>query len=122
MSYNLFLDDERMPINAFTYTFQPRYTEEAWTIVRSYDEFVDCITLIGMPSLVSFDHDLGDIDYQGTGGEMTGYDCVKWLIDYCMENKVDFPCYMLHTANTVGKENMLLLIENFIRFSQHGRL
>lgn len=120
MSYCLFLDDERMPINAFTYTMNQRYVEYHWVIVRSYKDFIKCIENNGMPSIISFDHDLGDVN--NDNGEKTGYDCVKWLIDYCMDNKCEFPQYMFHTMNNVGKENMELLIQNYIKFLQRGRL
>ncbi len=61
MSYNLFLDDFRMPADVVLY--MPKcayYTDREWVIVRSYDEFVKTIEEMGIPQAVSFDHDLAD--------------------------------------------------------------
>jgi predicted RNA-binding protein with PUA-like domain len=43
MSYNLFLDDERMPKDAFSYTHLPEFISESWVIVRNYYAFVALI-------------------------------------------------------------------------------
>lgn len=67
--------------------------------------------------MISFDHDLADEHYwkQNTGEfvEKTGYDCVKWLIEYCMDNDVDLPKFYCHSMNPVGKENIERLLKNF---------
>lgn len=75
----------------------------------------------GLPELVSFDHDLADIHYDPSTWtesfiykEKTGKDCAKWLIDYCLDNNQKFPKYIVHSMNTVGKENIIRLVENFI--------
>lgn len=123
--YNLFLDDFRMPEDAFHYTKFSVYLKEDWVIVRNYDEFVLCIKKNGLPTLVSFDHDLADIHYDNTSSiidydsytEKTGYSCVLWLIDYCMDNKEQFPKYLIHSMNTVGEENIRKLINNYLKFS-----
>ena len=67
MKYNLFLDDERMPYQVGNYIYpveiKPLYRLETWEIVRNYEEFVKIIEGRGLPSLISFDHDLADIHY-----------------------------------------------------------
>lgn len=92
----LYLDDLRIP------------KTDGWSIVRSYDEFVSWVTSNGAPDVVSFDHDLGE-------DVMTGYDCVKWLVEYCIENNVTFPQWNVHSANPVGKENIERYIVNFLK-------
>jgi len=47
-----------------------RTTPIGYQRVYSYKEFID---------FISFDHDLGL--------EETGYDCVKFLVNYCLDNQ-----------------------------------
>jgi sulfur relay (sulfurtransferase) DsrF/TusC family protein len=58
MSYNLFLDDFREPVDSFYYLGNPTYNILDWKIVRNYDEFVKMIQENGIPETISFDHDL----------------------------------------------------------------
>lgn len=127
--YWLFLDDIRNPIDVWKYTGNLIFTEKNWKIVRSYSQFVDYIQINGMPELISFDHDLSEEHYRpsmydedkhyskyytdGTFTEKTGYDCAKWLVDYCMDNNIKLPEFYVHSMNPVGKENILKLFENF---------
>jgi len=134
--YNLFLDDVRMPTDAFSYTRNKMYYENEWIIVRDYDSFVNTIKSNGLPEWLSFDHDLGDsayiewLDNTSNNGiinynnikEKTGLDCVKWTVDYCIENNFSFPNYLLHTQNPVGKENMKKYIQNFIIFQSQKNI
>lgn len=123
--YRLFLDDIRTPASTFSYINNPIYKEK-WVIVRSYDEFVSYISENGMPSLISFDHDLADMHYIMTDmitdddydimTEKTGYHCAKWLIGYCMDNQVSPPDYLIHSMNPIGTTNIRYLIENYKRF------
>ena len=124
--YNLFLDDLRNPQTSEFLRNQDFYRNTKWVIVRNYDEFVSYITHNGMPDLISFDHDLADEHYgmQDNLDEMdyamfeekTGYHCAKWLIEYCMDNNVSPPDYLVHSMNTVGTLNIKYLIENYKRF------
>lgn len=98
MGYKLFLDDTRDPKN------------RNWKVVRNYAEFVKCIIDIGLPSMVSFDHDLGDIV---DGKELTGYDCAKWLVEHCIDNDVDLPNFKVHSANPVGVQNITAYLKNY---------
>lgn len=98
-SYNIFLDDERFP---------SAKDEKEYIIVRNYDEFVDLINKYGLPKYISFDRDLGENE--------TGYDCAKFLVEYCLDNnkKPIFEFYV-HSQNPVGKENIKRLLNNFKR-------
>lgn len=125
MSYQLFLDDERLP-HRVTWVKLPA---GPWTVVKNYKDFVSYVTKHGMPLFVSFDHDLAEEHYRpsmydpdkhytkyytdGTFKEKTGYDCAKWLIEYCMDNNLKFPEYAVHSMNPIGKDNIISLIENF---------
>jgi hypothetical protein len=114
----LYLDDIRTP------------QTEGWEIVRSYDEFVRWIETNGLPDVVSFDHDLSTEHY-GLIGQMnsdildwreyydkgdreyTGYDCAKWMCEYCWNSGLPIPNWNVHSANTVGKENIQFLIRGY---------
>lgn len=128
----LWLDDYRDPFDkkADWLVFSPigRNVDVVW--VTSFKEFTNHITIHGLPDGICFDHDLADehydvynntdltIDeyYQKGDREMTGYDCAKWLVNYCLDNDKDIPPYGIQSANTVGKENIDKLLKSFIKF------
>jgi hypothetical protein len=122
--YRLFLDDIRVPCDIYKMTKNSVYLED-WEIVSNYTEFTEYITIHGVPSLVSFDHDLSDIHYVMNTGktidyslyeEKTGYSCASWLINYCIDNKVKLPAYLVHSMNPVGATNIRYLMENYKRY------
>lgn len=121
MSYKLFLDDIRRPDMCIGYmhrrigALNSIYLEE-WVIVKNYDEFTKYIIQNGLPTHISFDHDLADEHYKMTSNEQywieyhmgydrecTGYDCAKWLVDYLTPNSVTPICF-IHSMNPVGVE------------------
>ena len=105
MSRRLFLDDLRVPTDCLEYMLKNKeiYSEE-WDIVRSYKDFVSYVVKNGVPDVVSFDHDLADeLDKK----EKTGCDCAKWLCEYCLENNIPLPEYIVHSMNPIGSENIL---------------
>lgn len=119
-NYNLFLDDNRIPTHV-TWVDVPK--DQHYSVVRNYQEFVDIITLRGLPKFVTYDHDLSDCHYgHGLKGdnipydkytEKTGYDCAKWLVEYCMNKGVKHPSYMVHSMNPVGKSNIISYVESY---------
>lgn len=116
MSYYLFLDDIRDPVSV-TWVRLPNVDQSDWKIVRDYQEFVSCIMTHGIPKFIAFDHDLADIHYYGNDTtsdrhEDTGYDCAKWLAEYCMDNNFKIPDYVVHSMNPVGSENITRYLEN----------
>jgi hypothetical protein len=121
--YKLYLDDIRDPTNTY-----PTTTNSEWVLARSYDEFVSAITTRGLPFIISFDHDLGDEHYvHGFSGrapeydkytEKTGFHCAKWLVEYCMDNNKQLPKCNVHSANTIGAENIRSYLESFNRSRQ----
>lgn len=123
MSYQLFLDDERLP-HRVTWTQLPN---GPWVSVKNYKQFVNYITKYGIPEFVSFDHDLADEHYSSGISktkpeynkyrEKTGCDCAKWLIEYCIEKKIPFPNYAVHSMNPIGRENIRSIIESYKNLS-----
>ena len=132
-TYNLFLDDFRVPVDASRYMPNPGiYTKLEWVIVRNYDEFVKFISKNGLPDMISFDHDLADEHYSNdmyagvevynknydNFTEKTGYDCAKWLVDYCMDRDLDLPEYIVHSMNPAGGKNIWEYLEGYRKFRE----
>jgi len=128
MKYNLFLDDMRFP-KEINWIELPLVE---WMIVRNYNQFVQTIQKLGLPMRISFDHDLADEhykEYQWLGDEKnvqskgkfrydkirekTGYDCAKYLIEYCMKYDLELPEYFIHSFNPIGKKNIISLLESY---------
>ena len=121
-TYNLFLDDIREPIHAFAYTRLDIFLKEDWLIVRDYDQFVETIDMKweihqAFPELIAFDHDLADAHYGAdvdtNFDEKTGYDCAKWLADFCTDNELKLPKWFCHSANPAGRDNINIFLNNF---------
>lgn len=115
MSYNVFLDDVRVP-DQVTWKKLPKYE---WNIVRTYNQFINLVKNKGLPNYICYDHDLGDEHYGDTNidyskyKEKTGYDCAKWMIEYCESNKLKHPNYIIHSMSPIGSKNIETLIENY---------
>jgi hypothetical protein len=117
------LDDIRSMSDVRKYTKLPNVPNENWVVVRSYNEFVDTINKLGSPTFVSYDHDIASSHYgHGLRGdnipydsytEKTGYDCAKFLIEYCMKKGVKHPLYQVHSMNPVGKVNIISYVESY---------
>jgi hypothetical protein len=94
-----------------------------WDCVRSFDAFVAYIQEHGVPSVISFDHDLSfdhypfnetnptlNIPYD-TYKEKTGFHCAKWLT----EQNLPVNEIRVHSANPVGAENIRCLMVSWKR-------
>lgn len=142
----LWLDDYRDPMQGQWLVFSPITLEDLEVFwVKSYKEFTEWITENGLPDAICFDHDLSDFQaFYSIPGELdkalaeaesvgrldqwqeilknekTGYDCAKWLTEYCIENKVKLPLYNIQSANPVGKENIDKHLKNYIKPVEQG--
>ena len=96
-------------INLLTKSYS---TTVVW--VKHYYYFTEWITVNGLPDMICFDHDLGD-------STITGYDCAKWLINYCISTDKPLPKWNIQSANPVGKENIRRALLNFEKH-QRGEL
>ena len=131
-TYKLFLDDIRLPLEAYHYTGNKILASSGWKVVRNYNQFVNYIkenweTYSSFPNLISFDHDLADEHYYSNAHwdnyadwekhqdfkEKNGYACAKWLVDFCMDNEIRLCTYYCHSMNPVGRENIIGLLDNF---------
>ena len=114
---NLFLDDIRSANMAHNSSkgLGLSYSKDSnWTIVRTYDDFVDVInTQFDYIDLISFDHDLACFDVDGN--EMTGKNAVDYVIGYCLDNDKPFPkSWYVHSDNTNGRQNIIGAITNYL--------
>jgi len=134
----LWLDDYRDPfdkeVDWMVFTPIGRDVEIHW--VLSYLEFTQWIKKNGLPDGICFDHDLGgdikqNLIKQGYSKREAkkirqnmelpnGYDCAKWLVDYCIDKKQPLPLYNIQSANPTGKENIDKLLQNFIKNERRG--
>ena len=96
----LWLDDYRNPKN-----YLIRDYEITW--VKTFEEFCSHLEKNGLPDIVCFDHDLGT--------EKSGYDCAKYLVNYCQQHNLDIPQYDIQSSSVVGKENIRSLMDNWHR-------
>lgn len=99
MSYRLFIDDERYPVT------------NDWIIVRSSEEAIRVVSVLGCPTEISFDHDLG--------GEDTSMIFVHWFINAIIECDIDISSdfvYNIHSQNPIGKANIKGLLDCFLNY------
>jgi hypothetical protein len=115
MKNKIYLDDIRTPV------------DNDWIVVRSYEQFVNKVSEIGLDNidLISLDHDLGDtamaewyrnapnhiLDYNNIT-EKTGMDCAKWLVEQWMDGKSVVEV-VVHSANAIGSGNIMGLLNNY---------
>ena len=82
-------------------------------VLRDYNSFVEYIksikSSVGL-SHISFDHDLGE--------GKNGYDCAKFLVNWCIEMGYDVPTYSIHSANPVGRENIKSVFESYKKWKK----
>lgn len=107
-SWNLFLDDIRNPIAG---SLPP---EQFFVIARSSQAAKSMVEEMGVPSFISFDHDLGGTD--------TAMEFTKWLIERDMNNfgnsiPENFS-FVVHSANPVGKVNIQSLLNNYLQYKK----
>lgn len=83
-----------------------------WVMARDADSAISLIEERGMPSFVSFDHDLGD-----------GKDAItvaKWMIESDLDGR-PFPedfAFEVHSGNPVGRKNIRMLIKGYLEFKK----
>lgn len=106
----IWLDDLRDPADFRMdwLAFSPigREVEVVW--LKDYFQFRNWIKQNGLPDGICFDHDLGE-------DTPSGYECAKWLVNYCLDNKLSPPVWSSQSANPVGKANINRLLRNFVR-------
>lgn len=142
-TYNVFLDDDRMPEVCTTYStiFMPQnkrmYTMEEWHIVRNFTDFVKLITSKmehgEFPQKISFDHDLADEHYEplfdpsltndpypkdSDFKEKTGNEAAKWLVNQCIVEGIDLPECWVHSMNPIGSKRIRETLDDWKRYKE----
>lgn len=132
MSYNLFLDDQRNPKDAFCYDEMKKLEtlsgvpNGCWEIVRSLDEFVHAVNTKGVPSKVSFDTDLHFEHMRHFMGETQvsgiyewqnfkhgcGIHCAAYLKSKLTKD-TNIKVYV-HSANPAGRKIIKELMKDFL--------
>lgn len=126
MSYNLFLDDERTPLEAFELTGYKPLKFLKWVVVKDYEEFRNALVDRGIPNIVCFDHDLKpehytpEVYWKCYGASKryqenkypyyefkTGKHCAELLKYACEMSRKNLPTYFVHSQNPVGKDWIL---------------
>ena len=106
MTILLWLDDERDPADERWHGSFPIKAEQViW--IKSYQEFTEWIETNGLPAGVCFDHDLGT--------KLSGLDAARWLANYCGLQGALLPRWNVHSANPVGKANIISILRSFER-------
>lgn len=111
MGVKLYVDDIRSP------------PDDTWTVARTAEAARD-ILLAGGVELASLDHDMGECDECANAfpprgytvvtntcrHRMTGYDLVMWMVE-----TGNWPKHKpaVHSANVVGKANMVATIDRY---------
>ncbi len=99
----LFIDDLREPIEV---GWQSGRIE----IARSSQEAKDLVDSLGLPTQISFDHDLG--------GDDTAFKFMWYLINGHLDEKWnlgDIQVVYVHTANSVGRDKLVALWRGFCK-------
>lgn len=106
MNWKLYLDDIRTPDD-----------DPTFMTVRTVNDAQKLIHLLGVPTFISFDHDLG-MDDEGNL-VLSGYDFAKWLVEMDMEGKLVFPenfGFKVHSQNPVGAKNIQEYLNQYLMF------
>lgn len=131
-NYYLFLDDIRDPKDGYLHGEGRKLIDASqipagcWDVVRSYEEFRHKIRAKGIPAAISFDNDLHSSHYQHfanasrSGGffewefaqPKMGLHCLKYILEVCEKEKIDFPRFFIHTANPLAREIMEKMIHS----------
>lgn len=105
MTWKMFLDDERFPDVLYD-----DFESVDWVIVRSFQDAKWHVLNRGLPSFISFDHDLGSHTW-------TGMDFAKWFCDHVMDNDLSLEGFdfHVHSQNPVGAENIKSYMTQFLK-------
>lgn len=74
---------------------------------QSYQEAIDFLEK-EWPDAICLDHDLWE--------EKSGYDIAKYIVDRCINERIKLPLFASQSANPVGRENILGLLNRYKKF------
>lgn len=94
----LFIDDVRNPPG------------EDFSVVRSTAEAIEWVKTNGIPSFISFDHDLG--------GDDTSMVFIRRMYEEIWQEGNPIPDYTVHSANPIGSKNIVSFMESWKKAHQ----
>lgn len=114
MTWNLFIDDERWPLDA---TWADWYDKKhEWMVARTWVEVRNLIDTYGMPEFISFDHDLGPEEVY-----LNGYEIAQEIVDKDISGEWQIPenfAFYVHSKNPIGKKNIEGLLNGYLKFKK----
>ena len=126
----IFLDDEHFPKDVTWVTYEKEHRKvlldgTVCTIIPRAADFFFFVSITNKLDfkdfIISFDHDIQSYNY--LGDEITGFDCLKFLVDRLLDLEVsvdELPALYFHTQNPVGKKNMESYWNNFVDCVKKG--
>lgn len=119
MKYSLFLDDDAYGVRDPVH-FMKGYND--YQIATSFFDASRMINMYGCPYYISFDHDINSFLEEK---EYTGLDFAKLIIEYDISAEGNFIpddfTFHVHSANGIGAENILSLLNNYLTFRRENR-
>jgi hypothetical protein len=133
MIYNLFIDDVRLPKDAFLYGETKMLCDHSginpwlWVVVRNYDDFVKTIEEKGIPDNISFDCDLsmehmkhymnhtrvsGVYEWENFKNKC-GIHCANYLKRLLSDSNLK-PKVYIHSANEVGRRIIKEILKDYV--------
>jgi hypothetical protein len=102
--YKLFIDDLREPVSS------------SWKVARTSAQAIALLEAQGCPVEISFDHDLG--------GDDTAMVVVNRLIEMDLDASGEFIpdgfTFSVHSANPVGRDNIVGRLRGYLNYRAHG--
>lgn len=107
MSYVLFIDDLRNPIDVGVAS----NTYEI-VVARNSLDAINIVKQRGCPLGIHFDHDLG--------GDDTAMRFLDWFINHDMANDIIHPpfFYKVHSQNPVGRDNIIGKLDGYLNWKK----
>ena len=103
----IFLDDFRKPNKYVNCNINNVF--QAYT----YNDFINLLNKLynkyGKIDEIWFDHDLGEVN------DGNGYDCAKYLVDFCIDKNMNLPEYHIQSANSVGRANIDSYLKSYLK-------
>lgn len=94
----LYIDDVRCP------------PDDGFVVLRTSEEALQYVREHGWPNFMSLDHDLG--------GDDTVMVFLRRLVDEIWDQKTLPPHYYVHSANPVGKQNIISFMNSWHRVAE----
>lgn len=78
----------------------------------TFDQFVEVLNQVynryNSVDEIWFDHDLGE-------NAGTGYDCAKYLVEFCIKHAIPLPEYHIQSDNPVGRQDIDSYLKSYIK-------